>query len=68
MGMGEGGGRGEMVRSWLLRYREAIMVKWVQMIIIGQLQAVSINLAYAPLMLDEDYELIGRVVWRGERI
>ena len=53
---------------WLIRAGDAIMVKKVQVVGPGQLQAVSLNPAYPSFMLDGDFELIGRVVHRSGRI
>jgi len=53
---------------WLIRVGDAIMVKKVQVVGPGQLQAVSLNPDYPPFMLDGDFELIGRVVHRSGRM
>jgi len=53
---------------WLIRAGDAIMVKKVQVVGLGQLQAVSLNPAYPSFMLDGDFELIGRVVHRSGRL
>ena len=53
---------------WLIRIGDAIMVKKVQVVGPGRLQAASINPAYPPFVLNGDFELIGRVVHRSGRM
>ena len=52
---------------WLIQVDEAIMVKQVQQLGSGQLQVTSANPAYSPFTLnkDDDFQLIGRVFYRG---
>jgi len=44
------------------------MVKKVQVVGPGQLQAVSLNPAYPSFLLDGDFDLIDRVVYRSGRL
>jgi len=55
---------------WFFRFERAYLVKQLQMVGAGQLQAVSANPAYQPMVIKEsdDYELIGRVIYQGLRV
>jgi phage repressor protein C with HTH and peptisase S24 domain len=48
---------------WVFRNDNAILVKRIQCLGCGQYRATSDNQGYSPITFDEDFHLIGRVVW-----
>ena len=53
----------------VLRLGESLMVKRVASAGAGRFALLSQNLAYPPVdVAAEDFEIIGRVVWKGGRI